>query len=88
VHGLLLLVGVVVALVASWSLYRRRTAKAGILAGIGGAFLVWWAVTDTVPREFVAATPYLVTLIVLAFASQRLRPPEAIGRPYRRGQSH
>jgi hypothetical protein len=27
-----------------------------------------------------------VTLLVLAFASQRLRPPAAAGEPYRKGQ--
>jgi simple sugar transport system permease protein len=31
-------------------------------------------------------TPYVATLLVLAFASQRLRPPAADGLPYRRGQ--
>jgi ABC-type uncharacterized transport system permease subunit len=28
----------------------------------------------------------VVTLLVLAFYSQRLRPPAAVGRQYRRGQ--
>jgi simple sugar transport system permease protein len=31
-------------------------------------------------------TPYLVTLVVLAFSSQRLRPPAADGLPWRKGQ--
>ena len=34
----------------------------------------------------VGFTPHIVTLVVLAVASQRLRPPAADGQPYRRGQ--
>ena len=36
--------------------------------------------------EFVQATPYVITLLVLSFASQRLRPPAAEGKPWRKGQ--
>jgi simple sugar transport system permease protein len=31
-------------------------------------------------------TPYVVTLLVLAVATQRLRPPAADGKPWRKGQ--
>ena len=41
---------------------------------------------DTVPREFAAYAPQLVTLLVLAVASQRLRMPAADGMEYRRGE--
>ena len=41
---------------------------------------------ETVPREFAAYAPQLVTLLVLAVASQRLRPPAADGLEYRRGE--
>jgi simple sugar transport system permease protein len=41
---------------------------------------------ETVPREFAAYAPQLVTLLVLAVASQRLRPPAADGVEYRRGE--
>ena len=41
-------------------------------------------VTNT--DQIVFFTPQLVTLLVLSFASQRLRPPAYDGRPYRRGQ--
>jgi general nucleoside transport system permease protein len=88
VHGLLLLAGGALIVVALWALYRRRAVKAGVLGLVGIGFLVWWTTTDTVPREFVFFTPYVVTLIVLAFAAQHLRPPAAIGKPYRRRQAH
>jgi ABC-type uncharacterized transport system permease subunit len=29
--------------------------------------------------------PYVLVLLVLIFASQRLRPPKAAGKPFRRG---
>ena len=35
---------------------------------------------DEVPGDFTAMTPYVITLLVLAFASQRLRMPAADGR--------
>ncbi|MFI5958355.1 ABC transporter permease [Cryptosporangium sp. NPDC051539] len=38
-----------------------------------------------VPNQFVGVTPNIATLLVLAFATQRLRMPAADGLPYRRG---
>ena len=49
---------------------------------------VWYATTETVPGELVGMTPYLTTLLVLAFASQRLRMPAADGQIYRKGEGH
>ena len=34
------------------------------------------------------ALPYVITLVVLATASQRLRPPAMAGVPYRPGETH
>ena len=64
---------------------------AGALNGIvGGVFavlvLVWYLTTDSLPPQLTYMTPYITTLLVLALASQRLRPPAADGIPYRRGQ--
>jgi simple sugar transport system permease protein len=36
--------------------------------------------------ELVAYAPQITTLVVLALASQDLRPPASIGLPYRRGE--
>ena len=46
---------------------------------------LYWTI-DTVPTEFATYAPQLVTLLVLAIASQRLRPPAALGAQYRRGE--
>jgi simple sugar transport system permease protein len=48
--------------------------------------LAWFLLQPSVPDEFVRFMPHLTTLLVLALASQRLRPPAADGLPYRRGQ--
>jgi simple sugar transport system permease protein len=58
--------------------------------GFIGAILlgVLWITVDEVPEPLTKAAPYIVTLIVLSFASQRLRPPAMAGAPYRPGDNH
>lgn len=53
---------------------------------IAVAFFLWYATVDTVPSQLVGFTPHLITLLVLAVASQRLGPPAADGKPYHRGE--
>ena len=86
VHALLLLVGVLLVAVSIWLAVRRRLIGAAVTVVAGAAFLFWYAVTDTLPEQITNMTPYVATLLVLAFASQRLRMPAADGLPYRRGQ--
>ncbi|WP_431771586.1 ABC transporter permease [Streptomyces cucumeris] len=86
VHALLLLVALGLALLAGWRLFRK-SYLAGATAGAGAVLLmVWYLLTDTVSNDLVAGTPYIVTLLVMALASQRLRMPKANNRPYRKGQ--
>ena len=61
-----------------------RTAAIALLAGVA-VYALYYS-TETVPREFASYAPQLVTLIVLAVASQRLRPPAELGLEYRRGR--
>ena len=86
VRALLLLVALLLVVVAVRQALRRRLplAVAGVV--LGAAFFLWYLVVDEVPSQLVTFTPHLVTLLVLAVASQRLRPPAADGQPYRRGQ--
>jgi ABC-type uncharacterized transport system permease subunit len=86
IHALLLFIGVALLVLGAWYVWRRRLAGAAIALGVGVLMLVWYAVTETVAREFIFITPYVATLLVLTVASQRLRPPAADGVPYRRGQ--
>ena len=86
-HGLLLLVAGILFLVAVWQLLRgSRLQTVGSLV-FGGVFLAWYLLTDIVPREFTTMAPYITTLLVLAFASQRLRMPAADGQIYRKGSA-
>jgi ABC-type uncharacterized transport system permease subunit len=87
VHALLLFVAIVLALLALRSLLSGRMMPALVTLGFAVAVGIWYLVSDTVPREFVGFTPHLITILVLALASQRLRPPAADGRPYRKGQA-
>ena len=64
---------------------RDRTGVVPVVTGlVAGA---WFFLTSAVPREFTGMTPYVATLLVLAFASQRLRMPKADGQVYRKGEA-
>jgi simple sugar transport system permease protein len=87
VHALLLGIAVLLLLVALVQL-RRRSRRAAIGSVVfAAAFLAWYLLTDEVPREFTQMAPYITTLLVLAFASQRLRMPAADGQVYRKGSA-
>ncbi|MFI1013751.1 ABC transporter permease [Streptomyces sp. NPDC020965] len=86
VHALLLLLVVVLIGLAVWKYYRKNLVPAVISAVIAAVVLFWYLNTDTVPTEFVTATPYVVTLLVLSLSAQRLRMPKADGMRYRKGQ--
>jgi ABC-type uncharacterized transport system permease subunit len=89
VHDLLLFVTIVFVLAGMWYILRYHQPGLGAtLLVLSGLTLWWFLVTDTVPTEFISFTPHLVTLLVLALAAQRLRPPAADGQPYRRGELH
>ena len=87
VHALLLVVAIGLLLLAALRLYRRTLRSAIVLGVLGLAVLAWFLLTDTVPREFTGMTPYVVTLLVLSLASQRLRAPAADGKIYRKGSA-
>jgi simple sugar transport system permease protein len=86
VHALLLLVAFILVALAGYQLWRRRIAQSILTTAGAVLFFIWYAFTNDVPIEFVPATPYIITLLVLALASQRLRPPAADGIPWRKGQ--
>jgi general nucleoside transport system permease protein len=87
VHALLLFVAVLLAALGIRSLLRGRTLGGALTGAAAGGFLLLWALTDEFPSEFVRFTPHVITLLVLAFASQSLRMPAADGLVYRRGES-
>ena len=86
VHALLLFVAVAVLVYAVVQLRRGKRLAALVSAVFALLTGFWFLTTDEVPVEFVQMTPYVVTLLVLAVATQRLRPPAADGKPWRKGQ--
>ena len=88
VHALLLLTAVALALVAIWQWRTGQRVIAGVAIAIAVLAVVWFADTKKVPDELVGATPYVITILVLALASQRLRMPKADGKVYRKGEAH
>jgi general nucleoside transport system permease protein len=86
VHGLLLFVALLLLVMTLRLGWLRRRAQTIAAAAAAGIFFAWFGVTSTVPDSLTGMTPYLVTLLVLSVAAQRLRMPAADGLPYRRGQ--
>jgi general nucleoside transport system permease protein len=87
VHALLLLLSVVLVALGGWLLLRGRRLTGVLTLDVAALVLLWFLTTDTVPDDFVGFAPHLTTLLVLSLAAQRLRPPAADGRPYRRGEA-
>ncbi len=70
------------------SLLRRKMVPMINAVVAGGLFLWIYLAVNEVPEPLTKAATYLMTLIVLTTASQRLRPPAFAGIPYRSGESH
>jgi ABC-type uncharacterized transport system permease subunit len=90
VHAYLLPLGIGLIAWGIWQVVRRRKGKplAGIPMLISGVLaMAWFLLSTTVPNQFTGMTPYVATLLVLAFASQRLRMPAADGVVYRKGEA-
>jgi len=85
VHAILLFVAIALVGLGIWYLYKRRILGGVMSIALGVLTFVWFAVTDTVPRQFIFITPYVATLLVLAVASQQLRMPTYDGITFRKG---
>ena len=86
-HGLILFVAILLGVAFLYLLFvKKRYIPAAAAGALCAGVFLWFVTTKQVPPEFLSFTPHIVTLLVLAFAAQRLRPPAADGKPYRRGQ--
>jgi ABC-type uncharacterized transport system permease subunit len=94
--ALLLLVSLALFLYAAVQVRRRRWVAVVPALLVGAASFTYFLhgkLTETdddpfaVPRDFTYMAPYVLTLLVLAFASQRLRPPASVGKLWRKGQA-
>ncbi len=86
-HGLLLLVVLGLAIFILRMLYLRKWKVAGWMAVVAAVILYWYLSTDSVPNQLPKITPYIAVLVLLVFATQRLRMPAADGQPYRKGEA-
>ena len=86
-HALLLVVAIGAGVMVLRAIITGRWLSSLAIVAAGLAVYGWYLVTDELPNEIVVFLPHLTTLLVLTFASQRLRPPAADGQPYRRGQA-
>jgi simple sugar transport system permease protein len=86
VHALLLFIAAVLVVIAIFQVRRGHRTVGAVSALLAVLALVWYFTTNEIPVEFVKAVPYVITLVVLALAAQRLRPPAADGLPYRKGE--
>ena len=89
IHALFLLVAVLLLALGVWQILRRHRHVQGTVAIVAGiAVAALWLLSDTVVGDVTRFAPHLTTLLVLAFASQRLRMPASNGKVYRRGEGH
>jgi simple sugar transport system permease protein len=86
-HAVVLLLAIALVVVAALQLKQgnRMVAASGLIIALLAAW--WYFATDEVPRQLTVAAPYVITLIVMGLASQRLRMPKADGLIYRKGES-
>ncbi len=84
-HALMLVVAVALALVAVWAYQKGRRVHAAVAGGLSVGMFVWYLGSDTAPSWLTNTLPYVLVLLVLVFAAQRLRMPAADGQPYRKG---
>ncbi|MAN32915.1 MAG: ABC transporter permease [Acidimicrobiaceae bacterium] len=88
ITGLFLFIFFVSALVGLISLLRRQIRRGTTGIGMSVIALIAYLTVDEVPESLTQSLPYVITLIVLSTASQRLRPPAKAGVPYRPGGAH
>jgi simple sugar transport system permease protein len=87
VHAALLFVAAIAIIGAIYLFFVKQRRVGATIAAVTGILIgLWYFTSDDIPVEFVKMTPYVVTLVVLAVATQRLRPPAYVGRPWRKGQ--
>lgn len=70
---------------AVYTASTRRWVGTVVLLALAGGLWFWYQNTTELPREIIPYFPHVTTLLVLVFASQRLRMPAADGRIWRRG---
>ena len=84
-HALLVGAALMFFITALACAYRRLWRSTGLFLVLAAGCVYWYETTNELPREIIPYFPHVTTLLVLVFASQRLRPPAADGKVWRRG---
>lgn len=88
ITGLFLFIALVSLLMLIVAVLARAQRRAVTTVIIGVLAVLAFVTVNEVPESLTQSLPYVVTLVVLATASQRLRPPAKAGAPYRPGGAH
>jgi general nucleoside transport system permease protein len=88
VKGLILLGAIILFAIGGIMLRRKRRNSAIGFLILGSVMIGAYFSATSFPPEVAQVAPYITTLLVLATASQNLRPPAADGIPYRKGDHH
>jgi general nucleoside transport system permease protein len=86
VLGLFYGISLLIWVIALVQLIRRKWIVGLVSIVVGGALYLLYLSIDSLPQELTTYLPHIVTIVVLAMSSQRLRMPAADGLIYRRGQ--
>ena len=86
VHGLLIIISIFLLVLTFKSFFEKKYKASFASFVFSAAFLIWFLNSTSIPNQFVYFTPHITTLIVLSFANQRIKLPEKIGVPYKKGE--
>jgi general nucleoside transport system permease protein len=86
-RAVLVMAAIVFAVVAVVSLAGRRRGQAIGAGVLGAGALLWFLAASDIDESLVNAFPYVITLLVLIFSAQSLRPPANAGIVWRKGSS-
>jgi simple sugar transport system permease protein len=88
VRSFILALAMALVIAGIYAISRKNVRRAVITGSVGLGFLVFYMLVGEVPNQLLSATPYLITLFVLAAFSQRLRMPAADGARYVKGEAY
>ncbi|MFM8714966.1 MAG: ABC transporter permease, partial [Actinomycetota bacterium] len=88
ISTLFLFVALAAVLLMVLAVVNKSTTRGIVTAFVAVVAAYAYLAIEDVPESLTQSLPYFATLVVLATASQRLRPPAMAGIPYRRGESH
>ena len=87
VHAFLLTGAIATTLIAIIAAVQGRWKSAALSGSVSTVLWIWYLSTDSLPKEFLPYTPYIVTLVVAATALRKLRMPQALGAIFTKGEA-